>query len=72
MFGWAMVDLAAISFLGLGSQPPTADWGFMIQENQQGLAMGYATPALAAATCILVVVVAVNVLGDRAFKRAAS
>ena len=27
LFGYAMVDLAAISFLGLGVQPPNANWG---------------------------------------------
>ena len=30
LFGYAMVDLAAISFLGLGVQPPQADWGVMV------------------------------------------
>ena len=34
LFGWAMVDLAAISFLGLGVQPPAPNWGVMISENQ--------------------------------------
>ena len=36
LFGYAMVDLAAISFLGLGVQPPKADWGVMVSENQAG------------------------------------
>ena len=40
LFGYAMVDLAAISFLGLGVQPPTANWGVMISENQDGLLAG--------------------------------
>ena len=46
MFGWAMVDLAAISFLGLGVQPPQANWGVMISENQTGILQGYPLPAL--------------------------
>ena len=33
VFGYAMVDLAALSFLGLGVQPPTADWGVMVVER---------------------------------------
>ena len=37
LFGYAMVDLAAISFLGLGVQPPIANWGVMIAENQIGI-----------------------------------
>jgi peptide/nickel transport system permease protein len=67
MFGWAMVDLAAISFLGLGVQPPNPNWGVMISENQTGIIQGYPLPALAAGVCIVIVVVAFNVLGERLF-----
>jgi peptide/nickel transport system permease protein len=67
MIGYAMVDLAAISFLGLGVQPPTPNWGVMISENQVGIPQGYPLPALAAGTCIVLVVVAFNVLGERLF-----
>ena len=48
LFGYAMVDLAAISFLGLGVQPPEPNWGVMISENQVGIPQGYPLPALAA------------------------
>jgi peptide/nickel transport system permease protein len=65
-----MVDLAAISFLGLGVQPPTANWGVMIEENQAGIAQGYPLPALSAGIAIVVVVIAVNVLGERLFDQA--
>ena len=70
LFGYAMVDLAAISFLGLGVQPPTANWGVMISENQAGILEGYPLPALAAGVCIVAVVIAVNVLGQRLFEQA--
>ena len=70
LFGYAMVDLAAISFLGLGVQPPTANWGVMISENQGGILQGYPLSALAASVCIVVVVIAVNVLGERLFDQA--
>jgi peptide/nickel transport system permease protein len=69
LFGYAMVDLAAISYLGLGVQPPTADWGVMVSENQQGIIQGYPIPSLAAGICIVVVVVAFNILGERLFER---
>jgi peptide/nickel transport system permease protein len=69
-FGYAMVDLAAISFLGLGVQPPTANWGVMVSENQIGIVQGYPLPALAASACIVCVVVALNVLGERLFEQA--
>ncbi len=65
LFGYALVDLVAISFLGLGVQPPNADWGVMVNENLIGVIQGYPLPALAAGLVIVTVVVAVNVLGER-------
>ena len=70
LFGWAMVDLAAISFLGLGVQPPAPNWGVMISENQPGILQGYPLPALAAGVCIVGVVIAFNILGERLFEQA--
>ena len=70
MFGWAMVDLAAISFLGLGVQPPAPNWGVMISENQTGILEGYPLPALSAGVCIVAVVIAFNILGERLFEQA--
>ncbi|HUZ83152.1 MAG TPA: ABC transporter permease [Gaiellales bacterium] len=70
LFGYAMVDLAAVSFLGLGVQPPAANWGVMISENQIGIPQGYPLPALAAGACIVAVVIAFNVLGERLFEQA--
>jgi peptide/nickel transport system permease protein len=69
LFGYAMVDLAAISFLGLGVQPPAADWGVMVSENQQGIIQGYPIASLAAGLCIVVVVVAFNIFGERLYER---
>jgi len=68
LFGYAMVTLAAISFLGLGVQPPAPNWGVMVSENQQGILQGTPLPALAAGAAIVVVVVAFNVLGERLFE----
>lgn len=70
LFGYAMVDLAAISYLGLGVQMPHPDWGLMIAENQTGISDGNSLPSIAAGVCIVVVVVAFNVLGDRLFGQA--
>jgi peptide/nickel transport system permease protein len=70
MLSWAMVDLAAISYLGLGVQPPTPNWGQMISENQLGILQGYPLPALAAGLCIVAVVIAFNVLGERLLEQA--
>jgi peptide/nickel transport system permease protein len=65
VFGYAMVDLAAISFIGLGVQPPATDWGLMVAGGQAGVLQGYVTEAFSAALCIVIVVVAFNILGER-------
>jgi peptide/nickel transport system permease protein len=65
VFGYAMVDLAAISFIGLGVQPPGTDWGLMVSGGQAGVLQGYVAEAFAAGLCIVVVVVAFNLLGER-------
>jgi peptide/nickel transport system permease protein len=69
VFAWAMVDLAAISFLGLGVQPPTADWGVMVSTGETGVLQGYPLESLLAGLCIVLVVVAVNLLGERLAER---
>ena len=65
VFAWAMVDLAAISFLGLGVQPPTADWGVMVSTGEAGVLQGYPLESLLSGLSIVVVVVAVSLLGER-------
>lgn len=70
LFGYAMVDLAAISYIGLGVQPPQPDWGVMVAEGQSGVLQGYPAESLAAGICIIIVVVAVNLLGERLNARA--
>lgn len=69
VFGYAMVDLAAISFIGLGVQPPSTDWGLMVAGGQTGVLQGYVTEAFSAALCIVIVVVAFNLLGERLTER---
>ncbi|MFD1739467.1 ABC transporter permease [Bacillus salitolerans] len=61
--GVAILDTAALSFIGLGAQPPTPEWGTMLSEgkNYMSDAWWLATfPGLA----ITMVVFAVNLLGD--------
>lgn len=69
-FGYAMVDLAALSYLGLGAQPPSADWGQMVGTGQAGILSGHPAEALYAGLLILLVVVAFTTLGDRMVARA--
>lgn len=68
-FGYVLAELAALSFLGLGVQPPTPDWGGMINEAQAGLAGGHFLPALAPAAAVVLVVVAVNIIGEELSRR---
>lgn len=69
-FGAALVDLAAISYLGLGVQPPTPEWGIMVSDGQSSLLNGYPLESLSAGLLIVFVVVLVNLLGERFAARA--
>ncbi len=64
-FGYAMLDLAAISFLGLGAQPPSSDWGVMIAGGQPSLLVGAPEQSMFPAALVVVTVLAVNILGAR-------
>ncbi|WP_440708690.1 ABC transporter permease [Herbiconiux sp. YIM B11900] len=64
-FGYAMLDLAAISFLGLGAQPPASDWGVMISAGQASLLTGAPEQSVFPALLVVVTVLAVNILGAR-------
>ncbi|MDX2004412.1 MAG: ABC transporter permease [Meiothermus sp.] len=61
--GWAILTEAALSYLGLGIQPPLASWGNMLQNAQSYL---YSNPMLAIypGLFIAVTVLAFNVLGN--------
>lgn len=65
LFGWAALDLAAVSFLGLGVQPPQADWGVMVSEGETGVLQGFPAESLIAGTALVLVIVSFNVLGER-------
>ncbi len=61
--GYAMLDLAALSYLGLGVQPPMSDWGYMLSEGKQVLTFAPWLP-LSAGAAIMVTVACFNFLGD--------
>ena len=69
-FSFAVLFLSSLSFLGLGVQPPAADWGGMVKENKDGIAFGLAAP-LMPATAIAVLTVSVNLVVDWMLNRAA-
>ncbi|KAB2698769.1 ABC transporter permease [Ochrobactrum sp. Kaboul] len=64
MVGGMIVFSAGLSFLGLGAQPPTADWGRMVSEGSKVLILGSAHVATVPALVIVAVALAFNWLGD--------
>lgn len=62
-FCFVFLTISALSFLGLGIQPPTADWGSMVRDNATLITFGDPTPLLPAAA-IALLTVAVNFVVD--------
>jgi peptide/nickel transport system permease protein len=67
-FGSNLVALAGLAFLGLGSQPGTADWGLMLTEGQRVL---FDNPwaALAPGLAVVLLATSVNLIGDWIYER---
>lgn len=68
-FGSALVDFGAISFLGLGVQPPHAEWGLMVSDGRAELLDGRVQQSLSAGLAIVTTVVSFNILGERMARR---
>jgi peptide/nickel transport system permease protein len=62
-FCFAVLFVAALSFLGLGLQPPHADWGSMVRDNAQAIASGGLAPLIPAAA-IAILAIGVNLVVD--------
>jgi peptide/nickel transport system permease protein len=62
-FCFVFLTISSLSFLGLGIQPPTADWGSMVRENATLINYGKFTPLLPAGA-IALLTVAVNFVVD--------
>ncbi len=62
-FCFAFLFIASLSFLGLGIQPPFADWGSMVRDNAQAINFGGIAP-LIPATAIAQLTIGVNLLVD--------
>ncbi len=68
-FASALMDFAAISFLGLGVQPPASEWGLMVSDGRSELLDGAPQQSLSAGVMVVLTVVAFNVLGERVSRR---
>ena len=62
-FIFVFLTIASLSFLGLGIQPPTADWGSMVRDNATLISYGDITP-LIPAMAIALLAVSVNFIVD--------
>ena len=62
--GSAILDAAALGFLGLGAQPPTAEWGAMLAGSNHYITGGYWWLATFPGIAILLSVLGFNLLGD--------
>ena len=62
-FCFAFLFISALSFLGLGIQPPAADWGGMVKDNANAISFGLAAPLIPAAA-IAILTIGVNLVVD--------
>ncbi|HAG46598.1 MAG TPA: ABC transporter permease [Gammaproteobacteria bacterium] len=68
-FCFVFLLISGLSFLGLGLQPPLADWGAMVRGNADGIAWGYMHP-LVPATCIALLTIGINLIVDSVVQKA--
>jgi peptide/nickel transport system permease protein len=63
-FGYAIFTVATLSFLGVGLQPPSPDWGLTVSEEYNNMISAVWWPTLFPAIAIASVVIAVNLVAD--------
>jgi|TARA_R110002124_G_scaffold55598_6_gene157265 peptide/nickel transport system permease protein len=70
-FIFAVLFVSTLSFLGLGVQPPQADWGGIVKENKEGIVYGIGA-ALYPAVAIATLAISVNLVADWVLNRTTS
>ena len=70
-FAFAVLFLSTLSFLGLGIQPPEADWGNMVRDNRDGIIYGIPA-ALIPAAAIAMLTISINLIVDSVIGRTSS
>ena len=63
-FGYAIFTVATLSFLGVGLQPPSPDWGLTVAEEYNNMISGVWWPTLFPALAIASTIIAVNLIAD--------
>ncbi|SFO55558.1 peptide/nickel transport system permease protein [Actinomadura madurae] len=62
-FSWAIIVIASVNFLGIGLEPPSADWGLMVSENR--VIIGSNPWSVAGPAAVLgLLVIGLNLIGD--------
>ena len=64
MLGVVIITEASLSFLGVGVPPPKPAWGLMLADGKKGLMVGYWWLTVLPGMCIMLMVLAANLLGD--------
>jgi len=62
--GYAILNAAGLSFIGLGVRPPTAEWGIMVAEGASSIVSGEWWEALFPGLALMLAVFCFNLLGD--------
>jgi peptide/nickel transport system permease protein len=62
--GWAILNAAGLSFIGLGVRPPTAEWGIMVAEGANYIVSGEWWLAIFPGVALMLAVFTFNLLGD--------
>jgi peptide/nickel transport system permease protein len=62
--GWAVLNAASLSFIGLGITPPTAEWGIMVAEGAANILSGNCWLAIFPGAALTLTVLCFNLLGD--------
>lgn len=70
-FIFMVLFVSTLSFLGLGVQPPAADWGGIVKENKEGIVYGIPA-ALVPAIAIATLAISVNLVADWVLTRTTS
>ncbi len=70
-FIFMVLFISTLSFLGLGVQPPLADWGGIVKENKEGIVYGVSA-ALIPAVAIATLAISVNLVADWILNRTSS
>lgn len=62
-FAWAVISEAALSFLGLGTQPPTPSWGILLSKGREFMDQS-PWPVIGSGLVIVMTVLSLNIVGD--------